>query len=65
MSPLTPARCSVQIGRTESAVGKIVAGRPRAHLAPLAGSRGVTAGESARPGTASLPLTAHSPKAIS
>jgi hypothetical protein len=35
MPRLTPARCSVQIGQTGSAVGKLVACRPRVHLAPL------------------------------
>ena len=35
----TPARCSVQIGQTRSAVGKLVARCPRAHLAPLGNFR--------------------------
>ena len=39
MPPLTPARCSVQIGRTGSAVCKLVAFRPRAHLASLGNFR--------------------------
>jgi hypothetical protein len=39
MPRLTPARCSVQIGQTGSAVGKLVARRPRAHLAPFGNFR--------------------------
>jgi len=39
MPRLTPARCSVQIGQTRSAVGKLVARCPRAHLAPLGNFR--------------------------
>jgi hypothetical protein len=39
MPRLTPARCSVQIGQTGSAVGKFVARRPRAHLAPFGNFR--------------------------
>jgi hypothetical protein len=39
MPRLTPAHCSVQIGQTGSAVGKLVACRPRAHLAPLGNFR--------------------------
>jgi hypothetical protein len=39
MLRLTPARCSVQIGQTGSAVGKLVARRPRAHLAPFGNFR--------------------------
>ncbi len=35
MPPLTPARCRVQIGRAGSAVGRLVACCPRAHLATL------------------------------
>ncbi len=38
MPPLTPARCSVQIGQTGSVVGKLAC-RPRVHLAPLANFR--------------------------
>jgi len=39
MPRLTPERCSVQIGQTGSAVGKLVARRPRAHLAPFGNFR--------------------------
>src|SRR5262245_12623308 len=51
MPPLTPARSRVQIGRTGSAVGRLVACRLGAHLAALSNFRCTSATQTANLGS--------------
>lgn len=62
MPRLTPARCSVQIGQTGSVVGKLVAPRPCAHLAPFGNFRCTSAIQTHNlkvTGSNPIPATSH------